>query len=174
MNLRNIFTAMLVITPKKHQRYYLNAVHIEHQGDKCVLETSDGTTSLRVFCSTYPFRDLLARPGDSLVLSRESIDEALAYPGEVVLRRGKDDSVFSGCCRLKHYEVTYPGIPYQADRAGGITFELWSLDKLSIAIRMLRQGCVSHGTQIAVEGMLSMAGHCDDIEYCGYVAPKPQ
>jgi hypothetical protein len=165
---------MLTVAPKNNVKYYLNAVHVEHRGDKCVIEATDEAMALRVSVPTYFFKGVLSGVGDQILIRRESLEQAVEEgdnPNGMlrinsrVLFRGRNLDLMEG---------NFPFLDTAKPRPDGTHSVHVDTDRLMVllgAISLLRKDCKRNVSRLGVGGNVGLAGFVDDVDYVAFLAP---
>ena len=175
IKLANIYRAMLTVAPKNHVRYYLNAIHVEHRGDKCIIEATDESMALRVSVPTFFFKGVLSGVGDQILISRESLERAVnRKEGEAHEMAKYDNGTFFQGAKLELMEGRFPFLDTAKPRPDGthsVSIDTGRLSVLLGAISLLRAECVRDISKLGVGGNVGIMGHVDNVDYVAFLAP---
>ena len=174
MNLLNVFKAVLAIAPKDNVKYYFNAVHVQHRGDSCIIEATDGALALRVSVPSAWFNGVLSGVGDHMLITRESLAKA-------VDRHAVHDAVakvYAGTFyrggKLELMTANFPYLDVAAPSPDGSHCAAVDTDRLCTllsAINILRQDCTRNVSKLGVGGNVGLSGHADEVTYVAFLAP---
>lgn len=176
IKLLKVFKAMLIVAPSDNVIYYLNAVHIEHQGDKCVIEATDEAMALRVSVPSAWFAGVLTDVGDRMLVTRESLENAVnsdLFPNSF-RRPARDERVYFQAERLDTFDANFPKLDTAKPRPDGTHSVQIDTDRLEVllqAVRVLREGCTRNVSRLGVGGNVGLAGYVDNVDYVAFLAP---
>lgn len=174
ITLQQVFKAMLIVAPTNNQRYYFNAVCIKHEGDKCLVEATDGAMALRVSVPTAWFADILEGLGAQMLIGVESLARAVdRHAVHDVINRRELGTYYRGG-KLEIFDANFPSLHWANPTPDGSHCVAVDTDRLLVllsAINVLREGCTRNVSRLGVGGNVGLTGHVDGVNYSALLAP---